>query len=186
MISLTPPSAHGSILVDSSAAIQYANPSSTYLTYDVPQRYGPIVAIAFSSLFANTAVASVLLLGLIGGVDQWDLPPLSTEFLGKWGVLGGCGWLGISLAFHAVPSPDDAAIAWEATTEHFPSIGTVLASPVVLVAQVLSRFTGNGIELVYTGTLTGGLFALYHASPGVQTMVGTLLELSVHVLHGFL
>jgi hypothetical protein len=160
---------------------RFGSPSG-YVVYEVPRRYSPMLGIALAPLFANTTLASLTLLGLIGGLDHWGIPPLSDDMLVKWMVLFGCGWLGISLAFHAVPSPDDVALAWEATVEHFPSIGTLLASPVVLIAWVLSRFAGDGIELVYTGTLVGGLLTLYYSVPPVRTLVGTMLRFSVQVL----
>ncbi|MFC6965117.1 hypothetical protein ACFQL7_27595 [Halocatena marina] len=148
-----------------------------YVSYRTPRYYGHQIGIALAPLFSNTLLAAILFCGVIGGLDHWGLPPLSDDVLGVWIGFVGAGWLGVSCAMHAVPSRDDANLAWTATVDQFPAIGPVCAFPLVVLAYVLSRLDWIGIDYFYTAALVSGVFSLYHSVPLLRTSVRTLLHI---------
>lgn len=151
-----------------------------YVVYQLPRYYGHAIGIALAPLFSNTLLACVLLVGVIGGLDVWGLPPISSEYLWTWVGFVGASWIGLSCAMHAVPSRPDADLAWTATVERFPAIGPLCAGPLVLVAYVLSRLDRVGIDYIYTGALVSGVVTGYHSCPLLRTTV----RVGLGLLHG--
>lgn len=148
-----------------------------YVSYRTPRYYRDRVGIALAPIFSNTLIAAVLLCGMIGGLDRWGIPPLSEDFFRAWIGFIGTGWLGFACAMHAVPSRDDANLAWEATVEQFPAIGPILALPLVVLVYTLSRLDWIGIDYLYTAALFSGVFSLYHSVPLLQIIVQAVLQL---------
>jgi hypothetical protein len=157
---------------------------SGYVLYTLPRRYSAQIAIPLAPWLSNTVLASVLFLGVIGGLDRWGLPPLAWECATQWKILVGYSWLGFACAFHAPPSRTDTALAWDATLAQFPSLGTLCASPLVLTAQLLSHCNRYGLELVYTGGLIGGMVTLYHTTPWLRTATDLFVQHTIQFLSG--
>ena len=114
-----------------------------YVEHDAPEMFIDSILVSIAPFILNSTLAYF--------VFRWGL-----EMTGVAKIL--TFWLGISIALHSFPSSGDADQIWNYAKNHFFSIWTPIALPIIILIKVVDKLKVVWLDLAYAVALM--LFAI--------------------------